>query len=111
VWFRRRFGNETGPGGCIPMRAVVLATFIVLVIVASSFSATVTAVYDKNWQLQYYVKDMQLFDKNWLLQYYLRADRVYDKDWQLQFYLKDGQLYDKDWQLQYYLREVETSQP
>ena len=103
--------NETWLGGCIAMRAFLLAALIIVAIVASSFSATVTAVYDKSWQLQYYVKDRQLFDKNWLRQYYLRDDRVYDKDWQLQYYLKDGQLYDKDWQLKYYLRELETSQP
>jgi hypothetical protein len=108
---RGQVENEIGSGGCILMRAVLLATFIVLVIVASSFSAPVTAVYDKSWQLQYYVKDKQLFDKNWLLQYYLRDDRVYDKDWQLQYYLKEGQMYDKDWQLQYYLRELESTKP
>ena len=93
------------------MKVILLAALLVTAMLGSSFSATLTVVYDKNWQLQYYVKDGQLFDKNWLSQYYIKDDRVYDRDWQFQYYLKDGQLFDKDWQLQYYLREREAATP
>ena len=93
------------------MKVMLLAALLVAATLGSSFSATLTVVYDKNWQLQYYVKDGQLFDTNWISQYYVRDDRVYDRDWQLRYYVKDGQLFDTDWLLRYYLREREVAEP
>ena len=109
LYTKREYTRNWGLRGHV-VKGVMLVLCI-CVLVGSSFSAGLMFVYDKNWQVRYYLTDGLLYDRDWLLRYYVKDDRVYDKNWQLQYYLKDERLYDKDWQLQYYLRDRETPPP
>ncbi len=92
--------------GCIGF--VVFLLLLVATVSASAQNGQIQAVYDLNWQLQYYLKDNVLYNKDWQVQYYVRDDSVFDKGWIKRYYIKDGDLYDWDWHRRYYVRELKT---
>ena len=96
-----------------PRRCIGLASLLVLILIVSAAAQTgpLQAVYDLDWQLQYYLKDNTFYSLDWQIQYYLRDDSVFDKKWIKRYYLKDNALYDWDWHRRYYIRDFTNPEP
>jgi hypothetical protein len=60
-------------------------------------------IYNKNWHLQYRVKDGRIYDPDWQVWGYLQGDEIFDNNCHLKYRIKNGQVFDLIWNLEGYI--------
>ena len=44
-----------------------------------------TQIYDRNWRLQFRIKDNNVYDRNWRMQYRIKDGNIYNRSLNLKF--------------------------
>jgi hypothetical protein len=77
---------------------------VVFLFIPSLTLAEQMEIYDKDWHLQYRVKDGRVYDPKWQPWGYMQGDEIYDNNWHIRYRLKNGRVYDPIWTPEGYIQ-------
>ena len=81
-------------------------TLLCSVLAAAEGQGTgIYVLYDKDWNLRYYIRGDAVYDADWVLRYRIYQAAMYDLDWERQYFIKEDGIYDKDLHLTYRMKQ------